>query len=156
MFSRSLQYLASILLLALLIPAAGLSRLPPESGALTTRNKRVYAANQKSDLYPGNKKELDRKEVTPLWLTKLIAREKRSPPANPPARVVRYTYKGQTVYYIPPRCCDVPSRLYDLNGERICSPGGGMTGAGDRKCPDFFNERKNEKVIWKDSRTWRK
>ena len=72
--------------------------------------------------------------------------------ANPPARVVQYTYNGQTVYYIPPKCCDIPSILLDENCNSICAPDGGLTGGGDGKCTDFFQKRTNEKVIWADSR----
>jgi hypothetical protein len=111
----------------------------------------------RSELHPGSAKALtDPEEEIPEWLSKLIEREKAGPPANPPARVVRYTYRGQVVYYIPPRCCDVPSRLYDRDGKLICSPDGGRTGGGDHQCADFFKTRKDEKLIWKDTRSRRK
>ncbi len=71
---------------------------------------------------------------------------------NPPARVFSYTYKGKTVYYIPPRCCDIPSTLLDENCQPLCFPSGGFTGAGDGKCLDFFTSRSAEKLIWQDSR----
>ncbi|WP_018478502.1 DUF6970 domain-containing protein [Pontibacter roseus] len=71
---------------------------------------------------------------------------------NPPAAVWQYEYDGQTVYYIPPYCCDVPSQLYDSNCNLICSPDGGFTGRGDGKCNDFFEKRTNERLVWKDAR----
>ena len=71
---------------------------------------------------------------------------------NPPAKIYSYTYQKQTVYYFPPRCCDIPSTLYDENCNIICSPDGGLTGGGDGKCPDFFSSRTNEKLIWEDKR----
>lgn len=95
-------------------------------------------------------------EEIPEWLSKLIATEKSGPPANPPASVTQYTYRGQIVYYVPSRCCDVPGRLYDRAGTRICNPDGGMTGRGDGRCADFFKERKEEKVLWKDTRSKRR
>ncbi|MFV0604939.1 MAG: DUF6970 domain-containing protein [Niabella sp.] len=74
------------------------------------------------------------------------------PVRNPRGAVWQYRYKGQIVYFIPQYCCDMFSELYDSNCELICHPDGGITGAGDGQCADFFSERTNEKLIWKDSR----
>lgn len=71
---------------------------------------------------------------------------------NPPAIIYSYTYNEKTVYYFPPRCCDIPSTLYDDNCNIICSPDGGITGNGDGQCSDFFTTRTDEKLIWKDGR----
>ena len=71
---------------------------------------------------------------------------------NPPAEIWQYKYNGQTVYYIPPRCCDIPSILLDENCNTVCSPDGGLTGKGDGTCSDFFDKRTDEKLIWKDTR----
>jgi len=71
---------------------------------------------------------------------------------NPPAKIYRYQYNGQTVYYFPSRCCDIPSILYDENCIVICSPDGGFIGNGDGRCPDFFSSRTDEKLIWEDLR----
>ncbi len=71
---------------------------------------------------------------------------------NPPAKVYQYTYQNQTVYYIPSYCCDVYSELYDSNCTLICHPDGGITGRGDGRCTDFFDLRKDEKLIWEDLR----
>jgi hypothetical protein len=71
---------------------------------------------------------------------------------NPPGSIWRYEYNGKTVYYIPAYCCDMQSELFDGNCNKICSPDGGFTGKGDGKCSDFFTNRKNEKLIWKDER----
>lgn len=89
----------------------------------------------------------------PEWVTALIRGMEAEPVANPPARVVRYEYGGRTVYYVPPRCCDIASTLYDASGTVVCHPDGGFTGRGDGRCPDFIAERRNEKIIWRDSRT---
>jgi hypothetical protein len=88
----------------------------------------------------------------PDWLRKLINSLRSAPVANPPAEIVTYQYKGQRVYYLPPRCCDIPSRLFDERGEEMCMPDGGRTGRGDGRCGDFFTERKDEQLVWKDER----
>lgn len=91
------------------------------------------------------------KNIPPCIVEK-IQQFKKEPVANPPASVWQYEYKGQTVYYIPPRCCDIPSSLYDSNCNLICSPDGGFTGKGDGKCADFAQTATKEKLIWKDDR----
>lgn len=88
----------------------------------------------------------------PDWVNDLIIKFKSEPVGNPPQSIWQYTYKKQIVYYVPPQCCDQFSTLYDKDGNIICAPDGGMTGSGDGKCPDFFEERTNEKLIWKDER----
>ena len=88
----------------------------------------------------------------PAWLTDLIRQLENEPVANPPATIARYEYKGQTVYFLPQRCCDIFSNLYDADGNIIGHPDGGITGQGDGRVPDFFEERSNEAPIWKDAR----
>ena len=96
----------------------------------------------------------DRDQVEPQrWLTDLIWKLEHEPVANPPLSITQYSYKGQTVYFVPQRCCDIFSDLYDADGNIIGHPDGGITGMGDGRVPDFFDERKNEQVIWKDQRT---
>jgi hypothetical protein len=87
------------------------------------------------------------------WIDALIARFEAEPVANPPHRIVSFRYRDQTVYYVPPSCCDQPSTLYDQNGEVMCAPDGGMTGRGDGRCADFSHARSNEALIWADSRS---
>ena len=89
----------------------------------------------------------------PAWVDDLVRQFQSAPVGNPPQSIWRYEYKGQVVYYVPPQCCDMTSTLYDANGKVICAPDGGLTGAGDRQCPDFASQRTQEKLIWKDSRT---
>jgi hypothetical protein len=88
----------------------------------------------------------------PEWIDKLIIQFKNEPVGNPPQSIWQYKYLNQTVYYVPPQCCDQYSTLYDENGKLICAPDGGLTGNGDGKCPDFFEKRTDEKIIWKDER----
>ena len=88
----------------------------------------------------------------PGWVNELIEKYKSEPVGNPPQSIWSYTYNGQTVYYVPPQCCDQFSSLFDKNGILICAPDGGFFPGGDGRCPDFFQNRKDEKVIWKDPR----
>ena len=71
---------------------------------------------------------------------------------NPPRKIYRYTYKGKTVYYVTPPCCDFYSDLYDSTCKLIGHPDGGFTGKGDRRMPDFHTSKSNEKLIWEDKR----
>ena len=88
----------------------------------------------------------------PAWVVGLIRQMESEPVANPPAFVARYEYRDAEVYYVPPRCCDVPSTLYDASGTVLCHPDGGLAGDGDGRCPDFLAERRNEKIVWRDRR----
>ena len=90
---------------------------------------------------------------TPAWLDGLVRRLSREPVTSPPSSVTEYQYKGQTVYFVPQQCCDIFSDLYDVDGNLIGHPDGGITGRGDGRVPDFFNERTGERLIWKDDRT---
>ncbi len=89
----------------------------------------------------------------PTWLKDLIKQEESKSTANPPASISRCTYKNQTVYYLPARCCDIPSVVYNDKGDILCSPDGGLTGRGDGKCTDFLNTRKDCIAVWKDTRS---
>jgi len=89
----------------------------------------------------------------PAWLTSLIQQLEAQPVANPPAFVARYAYKGETVYFVPQRCCDVMSVVYRSDGTVLCHADGGLAGTGDGRCSDFFAERRNERIIWRDPRS---
>ena len=91
-------------------------------------------------------------EALPSWLTTLTRQLETEPVADPPAFVARYDYKGQVVYYLPSRCCDVFSNLYRADGAIMCHPDGGLSGRGDGRCADFLAERKNEQIVWRDPR----
>lgn len=86
------------------------------------------------------------------WLSDLIGELEQEPPANPPAKLYRYNYNEQEVYYLTSRCCDIPGRVYDVDGNILCEPEGGITGKGDGRCPDFLETRTNETLIWEDKR----
>ena len=86
------------------------------------------------------------------WVSSLIAKFKIEPVANPPHRIMSFRYRDQAVYYVPPSCCDQPSVLYDAKGEVLCAPDGGMTGRGDGRCADFYQQRSEESLVWSDPR----
>jgi hypothetical protein len=88
----------------------------------------------------------------PSCIQEIIYHIKQDPVWNPPAKIYRYQYNGETVYFLPQRCCDIPSLLFDSNCNIICSPDGGFGGSGDGLCPDFFEKRTHEKLIWEDKR----
>lgn len=94
------------------------------------------------------------KNVPTGWLSELIRELEQEDVANPPAKVYRYTYNGQEVYYLTSRCCDIPSKVYDTDGNLLCEPEGGITGKGDGRCADFLDARTNETLIWEDKREY--
>ena len=69
--------------------------------------------------------------TSPAWLTTVIRQIETQPVANPPAFIARYEYKGDTVYFVPQRCCDVMSVVYRSDGAVMCQADGGFTGTGD-------------------------
>lgn len=88
------------------------------------------------------------------WQADLVRKLEKAPVANPPASFIQYGYKGQVVYYVPPRCCDIFSDLYDTDGNIIGQPDGGITGQGDGRVADFLEERSDRRIVWKDQRTY--
>ena len=91
-------------------------------------------------------------DTVPACIQAMIAKYQNRPVQNPSASFYEYDYKGQKVYYMKPPCCDQFGKLYDANCNFLCSPDGGITGKGDGKCTDFFSERKNEKLIWNETK----
>ncbi len=89
---------------------------------------------------------------TAACIREMIAGFKNEEKQNPPRKIYSYTYKGQTVYYVTPPCCDFFSDLYDSNCKLIGHPDGGITGRGDGKFPDFEKTKTNEKLVWEDTR----
>ena len=88
----------------------------------------------------------------PAWLQTLIAKIESEPVTNPPSSILQYRYRGAAVYFRPSRCCDMYSDLYDETGALLCHPDGGLTGAGDGACTDFFSSRQDEQLVWQDPR----
>jgi hypothetical protein len=88
----------------------------------------------------------------PPWLLDMIARQEAEPVANPPAYIARQEYASGVFYFLPSRCCDVFSELYDADGALVCYPDGGITGGGSGNCP-ALGEPLSEEIVWADSRT---
>ena len=88
----------------------------------------------------------------PSWLNDLIAQQEAEPVANPPAYIARQEYAAGVYYFLPSRCCDIYSDLYDEEGTLVCHPDGGITGGGDGNCPEL-GELVREVIVWRDSRT---
>ncbi|MEX2598385.1 MAG: hypothetical protein WD533_01895 [Dehalococcoidia bacterium] len=88
----------------------------------------------------------------PEWLLELIEQFEMAEPASPPLSVTEYLYQGQTVYFVPQRCCDIYSDLYDAEGNLIAHPDGGIAGDGDGRAPDFAETAELVRVIWADGR----
>lgn len=88
----------------------------------------------------------------PACIKAKIAEMQAEPVRNPAASVWQFEYNGQTVYYIPPYCCDFFGEVYNSDCQMICAPDGGLHGNGDGRCPDFATKAKNKKLIWKDNR----
>lgn len=74
----------------------------------------------------------------PIWLVNKLELYKKS---HPDISAQLTEYMGKTAYFIPSRCCDIASELYDVNGQLICHPDGGFIG-GDGKCPSFRAQKK--------------
>ena len=100
-----------------------------------------------------NCKQSTSADENPDWIKGSITKYQNEPVGNPPQSIWQYEYKGQVVYYVPAQCCDQFSTLYDSKGKVLCALDGGFTGTGDGHCTDFFQQRKNERLIWKDTRT---
>ena len=100
---------------------------------------RVAAANEVPDTHPP-------------FVTKRIARLAEAPVTGPPARVLRYTFRGATVYYVPGPCCDLPSEIYDAAGnQHQCFPEAPAMDE-DGTCADFYANRRDEALVWVDAR----
>lgn len=92
------------------------------------------------------------KEKIPSCIQQKIEQIKKEPKWNPPAEVREYSYKGKHVFYFSSNCCDKYNEVYDENCNYVCAPSGGYTGKGDMKCPDFKENAKEIRLVWKDER----
>jgi hypothetical protein len=93
-----------------------------------------------------------KKDSVPMCIREIIKKLESEPVTNPPSYIYSYSFRGKTVYYTPPICCDQFSNLYDASCKIIAHPDGGITGKGDGKAPTFYEEKTHEKLIWKDKR----
>jgi hypothetical protein len=95
-------------------------------------------------------------DTTVPWLQVKIWEYQNQSVTYPPRKVIKTTFEGKVVFYVPERCCDIPSELYAEDGALICYPGGGF--AVDLKCPmfkiEYLDNIKNKKtsIVWEDKR----
>jgi len=86
----------------------------------------------------------------PDFLQDIIVSLESERPENAPEEIWQFVLEERTVFYIAPRyCCDLPSILYDATGNVICHPDGGIVGAGDGQCLDFFKLRSDGVRLWR-------
>lgn len=90
-------------------------------------------------------------ETRPPWLLEFIAAQEAQPVANPPAYIARQEYAAGVYYFLPSRCCDIYSELYDAEGALVCHPDGGITGRGSGNCP-LLGDLVREEIVWRDTR----
>lgn len=90
--------------------------------------------------------------AAPEWLSALIANAEAQPVTNPPSRILTGDFRGQTVYYRAPYCCDIPGTVYDHSGAVLCTADGGFTGRGDGRCPEFWASLTQCELLWRDPR----
>ena len=81
----------------------------------------------------------------PKPIRKLISEQKD----NCLTSVQKYHYQGKEAYLFESSSyADYPAVVYDENGDVICMPSGGLSGAGDGKCPCFYEEATDKEVVW--------
>ena len=123
----------------------------PSEGFVSQPNTPAPTSTNTVDALPARDMRLD-STARPLWLRQhiqgILATRKR----NPIIRIVRYQYDDQTVYYESAPCCDQQSTIYDVKGNILCHPEGGLTGKGDGKCANFDKRKTNEQLVWQDPR----
>ena len=124
---------------------------PPAEGFVSQPNTPAPTSVNTVDAVPARDMRLD-STTRPAWLERriqgLLATRKR----NPIIRITRYRYDGETVYYESAPCCDQQSTLYDLKGNVLCHPEGGITGKGDGRCGSFDKRKTDEQLVWQDPR----
>jgi hypothetical protein len=82
-----------------------------------------------------------------------IAALQAKPKGNPAYTIWAYTWNGQRVYLASEEtCCDQFTTLYDECFTPLCAPSGGLSGQGDGRCPDFYQQATNQQLVWRDSR----
>ena len=88
------------------------------------------------------------KDSIPVCVRQMIDNAMKEVPTNPPVQIDQYVYNGKNAYLVTAGCCDQYNSLYDDSCKLICSPSGGITGRGDRKCEDFSKTATHVKKIW--------
>jgi len=86
----------------------------------------------------------------PVCLANKIDSIRKDGKINMPQSVIRYTYKGESVYYVTSGCCDQFNEVYDNSCKSPGAPDGGVTGKGDGRLPEFFTNATNKRVVWEN------
>ena len=123
----------------------------PPAGYVEGPETRVPTSTNTVDAVPNRLIESDTTH-RPAWLKARIATVLGQRKQYPIVRILRYEYKGQTVYWETAPCCDQRSTVFDAQGHVVCQPDGGITGKGDGRCADFDKNKTNEKLVWQDPR----
>ena len=90
----------------------------------------------------------------PRFIDSLISHYESLPADEAPNSIWRVIYEGETRYFVDDMpCCDVMTILYELDGEVVCYPHGGIAGIGDGRCTDFDPGNAQNTLVWIDSRT---
>ncbi len=118
--------------------------------AVSCCGTKTQTANQKPD--KPIEQTIPVEEKSASCIVELIAVFEKEEKQNPPGKIYSYTYRGKTVYYVTPPCCDFFSDLYNSDCVLMGHPDGGITGKGDGKFSDFEKTKSNEKLIWEDKR----
>ncbi|WP_223648426.1 DUF6970 domain-containing protein [Hymenobacter psoromatis] len=75
------------------------------------------------------------------------------PKGNPAYTIWQYKWQGQKVYLASDQtCCDQFVTLYDGCFNVLCAPSGGLSGKGDGRCPEFYQQATDEQLVWRDPR----
>lgn len=96
----------------------------------------------------GKKSGSETPSPLPECVQKIMDTLGKQEPPELPVKIEEYQYQGKTVYLFTADCCDQYDKLYDADCKYLCAPGGGFTGRGDGKCPDFTKEAKLVKELW--------
>ncbi len=86
------------------------------------------------------------------FVTRLIQNYEADSEEASPDEIWSFMIGDDVVFYVRPMCCNILSTLYDKEGNILCHPDGGITGAGDGQCPDFHKERSTGVLVWRDPR----
>ncbi|WP_229725343.1 DUF6970 domain-containing protein [Hymenobacter baengnokdamensis] len=124
---------------------------PPSEGFVSEPDTPAPTSTNTTDPVAARDMRLD-STARPLWLRQRIESILATRKRNPIIRITRYEYEGQTVYYESAPCCDQYSTVYDVKGQILCHPEGGITGKGDGKCANFDKRKANEQLVWQDPR----
>lgn len=88
-------------------------------------------------------------EKHPKWLDAKIEDVKAS---GDPVAITRWRYKGQVVYLVPKHCCDIPTEVLSVGGQRLCELGGGFSNVTTPGCEDFEKVAKRLATVWTPER----